>query len=71
MSYSERRAEEKKRDLAKKKAVDSVSKALEGLWKLCLDEKGGFSDSEAQAVADASQKLRSIQGGWVNRRSRR
>lgn len=71
LSYEQRRAEQKKRELAKKQAVTSTERALESLWKLCLNEKNGYTEQEAKAIADACSQLRAIQGGWINSRRRR
>jgi hypothetical protein len=66
--WKARDAKLKKAKAAKAARLRDVSGKLDGLWTACNELDSGFTAADRKAVADASYAIRSITGGWINRR---
>ena len=65
----------KTRDAAAKRAkvikaamLRDLSGRIEKLWTACNEQNAGYTTADRKAVADAGHSIRSIIGGWNNRR---
>lgn len=70
-SYAERQAKAKRAQADKRSAIIEASSAVETLWKKCVAPNNTFTENERKAIAHASDSLRGVLGGWVNRGPRR
>lgn len=68
-SYQKHQARLQKQREAKNKAVAKAMDVVDALWLTSIDPvQDVFTNNDRKAIANASGQLRSIQGGWINRR---